>query len=94
MEARGGGGGGGGRGPRGPPGDGGVAPAGPGVDPGARERLFEAFFTTRPGGHGLGLAVARAVALGHGGRVFFDDGPGGRLRIELPIGDGVAASGA
>jgi two-component system sensor histidine kinase FlrB len=63
-----------------------VADDGPGVPPELRERLFRPFFTTRPGGSGLGLAVARAVAEAHGGSVgLLDDSGGARFRIELPL---------
>lgn len=44
-----------------------VSDNGPGIAPGDRERIFEPFFSARSGGTGLGLAVARGVALAHGG---------------------------
>ncbi len=44
-----------------------VSDNGPGVAPADRERIFEPFFSARSGGTGLGLAVARGVALAHGG---------------------------
>ncbi|WP_296806609.1 ATP-binding protein [Thiocapsa sp.] len=54
---------------------------GPGVDPGIVDRLFEPFVTTKPVGQGtgLGLAVARAAILEHGGELILegDRGPGG-----------------
>jgi two-component system sensor histidine kinase FlrB len=62
-----------------------VADDGPGVPVELRERVFEPFFTTRPSGSGLGLAVVRAVAQAHGGRVELHEGPGGRFRVELPV---------
>jgi signal transduction histidine kinase len=46
-----------------------VRDSGPGVAPGARDRLFEPFFTTKPSGTGLGLAVSRAIARAHGGDI-------------------------
>jgi len=58
---------------------------GPGVPAAQRARIFEPFYTTRPGGTGLGLAVVRAVALAHGGSVAIEDGPGGAtFALELP----------
>jgi two-component system sensor histidine kinase FlrB len=44
-----------------------VSDNGPGVDTADRERIFEPFYSARAGGTGLGLAVARGVALAHGG---------------------------
>jgi two-component system sensor histidine kinase FlrB len=54
-----------------------VTDNGPGVPAEQRARIFEPFYTTRPGGTGLGLAVVRAVALAHGGAVAVEDSPGG-----------------
>lgn len=44
---------------------------GPGLSGEARSRLFEPFYTTRPDGTGLGLAVVRSVAEAHDGQVVF-----------------------
>jgi two-component system sensor histidine kinase FlrB len=46
---------------------------GPGVPPELRERIFQPFYTTRPSGTGLGLAVVRSVAAAHGGVVELED---------------------
>jgi two-component system sensor histidine kinase HydH len=46
-----------------------VADTGPGVAQADRPRLFEPFFTTRPEGTGLGLALCREIIVGHGGRI-------------------------
>jgi signal transduction histidine kinase len=61
-----------------------VQDCGPGVVPTLRERSFEPFVSRRPGGTGLGLAVARAVTEAHGGTVQFVDGGGGRVRFSFP----------
>jgi two-component system sensor histidine kinase FlrB len=45
---------------------------GPGVPAESRERIFEPFFTSRPDGTGLGLAVARSVARAHSGDIRLD----------------------
>ncbi|QBX56992.1 DUF4173 domain-containing protein [Nocardioides seonyuensis] len=64
-----------------------VTDAGPGVEPGDRERAFERFGTDPSGGGtGLGLAIARWVAGLHGGSLRFVDPPSGRgacLRLEV-----------
>jgi signal transduction histidine kinase len=60
---------------------------GPGVSPRARERLFQPFAgSTRPGGAGLGLAIARELAEGHGGELSLADteGPGAVFELRLP----------
>jgi signal transduction histidine kinase len=55
-----------------------VRDSGPGLDAEARERLFEPFFTNKPRGTGLGLAVSQAIAHAHGGEIVADaPGPGG-----------------
>ena len=61
---------------------------GPGLSADARARLFEPFFTTRPRGHGLGLAIARTLARAHDGDVVVTargDGPGTRATLWLPL---------
>ena len=46
-----------------------VLDAGPGIDPAIRERLFEAFATTKPEGTGLGLAISRSIIESHRGKL-------------------------
>ncbi len=64
-----------------------VADSGPGIAPELRARVFEPFFTTRPNGTGLGLAVARQIVEAHGGRIDVGDHPGGGacFTVRLPI---------
>jgi len=59
---------------------------GSGISPDIRERIFDPFFTTRERGTGLGLAVAQAVVLAHGGDIGLCDSAlgGACFRIELP----------
>jgi signal transduction histidine kinase len=63
-----------------------VADTGPGVTADARDRLFEPFFTTRPDGTGLGLAVCHEIVTQHGGRVELADSAavGATFRVTLP----------
>ena len=55
-----------------------VADEGPGIPTDNIERLFHPFFTTKPKGHGLGLAVSQNIALEHGGRIAARNREGGR----------------
>jgi signal transduction histidine kinase len=59
---------------------------GPGLPAADRARVFVPFFTTRPGGCGLGLGIARRIVNAHGGQltVIDRDGPGAAFVIRLP----------
>ncbi len=60
-----------------------VADRGPGLPAEIRERLFHPFATGRPGGVGLGLALAHRIVVLHGGRIRLEDRPGGGTRALL-----------
>ena len=47
-----------------------VRDSGPGIDPGHLERVFEAFYTTKTSGVGMGLSICRSIITGHGGRLW------------------------
>jgi len=47
-----------------------VRDSGPGLDPQHLDRLFEAFYTTKPHGLGLGLAISRSISAAHSGRLW------------------------
>jgi signal transduction histidine kinase len=47
-----------------------VRDTGPGLDPTGLDRLFEAFYTTKPGGMGMGLSISRSIIEAHGGRLW------------------------
>ena len=64
-----------------------VADTGPGIPAEIREKIFEPFFSTKPAGHGLGLALARQIISNHGGTIAFTSeiGQGTRFVIALPM---------
>jgi two-component system, NtrC family, sensor kinase len=62
-----------------------VSDNGPGIPAEARGRLFEPFFTTKATGTGLGLAVSRAIARGHGGDLTLADRRGGGACFTLSV---------
>jgi C4-dicarboxylate-specific signal transduction histidine kinase len=47
-----------------------VRDSGPGIDPMRLERVFEAFYTTKSGGTGMGLSICRSIINAHGGRLW------------------------
>jgi nitrogen-specific signal transduction histidine kinase len=63
-----------------------VADNGPGVPKELQDRIFNAFFTTKPQGSGLGLAIVRKVVDAHDGRIDIQTGAHGtRFRVTLPV---------
>jgi signal transduction histidine kinase len=63
-----------------------VQDAGVGFDPQAVDRLFEAFYTTKSGGMGIGLSVSRSIIESHGGRLWAapNNGPGATFSFSIP----------
>jgi signal transduction histidine kinase len=59
---------------------------GPGIEPSARERIFQPFFTSKRGGTGLGLALVQKIIVFHNGRIAAGVSPlgGASLRVTLP----------
>jgi len=64
-----------------------VQDSGVGLDPKHSSRMFEAFYTTKVEGTGMGLAISRSIIEAHGGRLWAvaNDGPGSIFCFTLPI---------
>jgi signal transduction histidine kinase len=67
-----------------------VADHGPGIPEANVSQLFKPFFTTKAGGHGLGLAVSQNILLEHGGRIVAanrppHEGRGATFEVQLPV---------
>ncbi len=64
----------------------GVQDAGTGFKPAELDRLFEAFYTTKPHGLGMGLTICRSIIEAHGGRLWAEpnQGPGATFLFTLP----------
>jgi hypothetical protein len=63
-----------------------VRDSGPGIDPGHLDRVFDAFYTTKSSGVGMGLSICRSIINTHGGRLWADvNASGGALfQFTLP----------
>ena len=64
-----------------------VKDCGAGLDEAAADRVFEAFFSTKPGGLGMGLSICRSIVEVHGGRLWATGngrGPGATFQFALP----------
>jgi len=63
-----------------------VSDTGVGLPPGKAEQIFNAYFTTKPHGSGMGLAISRSIIESHGGRLWAsaNTGPGTTLYFTLP----------
>lgn len=62
-----------------------VSDNGPGIAPSLRSRVFEPFFSTRPAGTGLGLAVVKTVADAHRAELALESAPGLGTRIGIAL---------
>src|SRR5262249_31328704 len=63
-----------------------VRDSGPGIDPSHLERVFEAFYTTKSSGMGMGLSICRTIVEAHGGRLWAEanEPRGAVFRFTLP----------
>jgi len=63
-----------------------ISDTGPGLPTGNVDQIFSAFFTTKPQGSGMGLAISRSIVESHGGRLWAsaNDGRGATFHFNLP----------
>jgi signal transduction histidine kinase len=65
-----------------------IRDSGVGFEPNGVERLFDAFYTTKPDGMGIGLSVCRSIIENHRGRLWAlpNEGPGVTFAFSIPHG--------
>src|SRR5208282_4465587 len=70
-----------------------VRDTGPGIHPEHIERVFEAFYTTKSSGVGMGLSICRSIIEAHGGRLWADanEPRGAIFQFTLPSNSSVAS---
>jgi signal transduction histidine kinase len=63
-----------------------VQDSGPGMDPQSSDHLFDAFYSTKPRGLGIGLSICRAIIEAHGGRLWVNlsEPHGATFQFTLP----------
>jgi C4-dicarboxylate-specific signal transduction histidine kinase len=66
-----------------------VSDSGPGLSPAGDARMFEAFYTTKANGLGIGLSICRSIVDAHGGRLWAtpNEPHGAVFCMMLPIGE-------
>jgi C4-dicarboxylate-specific signal transduction histidine kinase len=72
-----------------------VRDSGPGLDAKGFVHLFDAFYTTKPSGMGMGLSICRSIIQAHGGRVWATANvpQGAVIQFTLPVGESVQREG-
>jgi signal transduction histidine kinase len=70
-----------------------VEDSGIGIDAKQAARLFDAFYTTKPEGLGMGLSISRSIVEAHGGKLWAtpNEGPGATFQFTLAIEKGAGA---
>jgi hypothetical protein len=63
-----------------------VRDSGMGLDPQSIDRIFDAFYTTKRGGMGMGLSISRSIIQNHGGKLWAvaNEGPGISVQFTIP----------
>ena len=71
-----------------------VIDRGEGIEPKMMDTIFNPFFTTKPDGVGLGLAICSKIVDQHGGKIAVESerGKGSVFRVYLPMGEAVSGS--
>ncbi len=66
-----------------------VRDTGRGIEPGELPRIFDLYYTTKPDGTGVGLAVTQQIVTAHGGTIEVDSRPGAgtAMTVRLPVGE-------
>jgi signal transduction histidine kinase len=67
---------------------------GEGIDPGSLNRVFDAYFSTRAGGMGMGLAICRTLVEAHRGQINVTSSPGVRTAFSFTLPAGSSDDGA
>lgn len=62
-----------------------ISDRGPGISPEVAAKIFSPFFTTRPGGTGLGLPIVKLVTMWHGGQIRAENNPDGGARFVMTL---------
>jgi signal transduction histidine kinase len=64
-----------------------IRDTGTGLDPGKVDRIFDAFFTTKLEGMGMGLSICRSIIEAHGGRLWASPNPpyGSIFQFTMPV---------
>jgi signal transduction histidine kinase len=63
-----------------------IEDSGDGISAAQREQVLVPFYTTKTGGSGIGLSLARQIVLAHGGRLAIDDSTLGGARVSMVLG--------
>ena len=62
-----------------------VRDSGPGLNSGSEDMVFEPFYTTKPGGMGMGLSIVRSIVEAHGGIIHAINLAGGGALVEFQL---------
>ena len=62
-----------------------VRDSGAGMDPQNMDRIFDAFFTTKPTGMGMGLSISRSIIEAHGGSIWAEPNDGSGLTVQFTL---------